>query len=115
MASMASSPVNWVVSAEKMTVVASQLSGIGSEDDGDLTLVAQVVVDRGIAFFLGVGGQEVGDVLLIVQTQCRKHAEGRDNQQYGYREGLVFRQVVVDIEEELVHRDFLLFIKNVEN
>ena len=62
-------------------LVASQLGSVGKENDRDLALVAQIVVDRGITFFFGVGGQEIGDVFLIVQTQCRKHAEGRDNQQ----------------------------------
>ena len=62
-------------------LVASQLGSVGRENDRDLALVAQVVVDRGVAFLLGVSGQEVGDVLLIVQTQCRKHTDGRDNQQ----------------------------------
>ena len=61
--------------------VANQLSGVGRKDDGDLSLVAEVVVDRGVTLFLGVGGQEVGDVFLIVQTQGRTHTQSRDNQQ----------------------------------
>ena len=60
---------------------ASELCGVGREYDRHLTLVAHVVIDRGVAFLLGVGGQEVGDVFLIVQTQSRKHAQGRDDQQ----------------------------------
>jgi hypothetical protein len=36
--------------------IACQLGGVGSKDNRDLALIAQVVVDRCIAFLFGVGG-----------------------------------------------------------
>ena len=79
-----------------------------SEDEGDLALVAQVVVDGGITLLLRVGGQEVGNVFLVVETQGREDAEDRQHQQQRYREGLVLRQVVIDRKEEPVHVPRLL-------
>ena len=54
-------------------LVANEFCSVGGKNDRDLSLVAEVVVNRGVFFLFGVSRQKVGDVLLVVQTQSRKH------------------------------------------
>ena len=70
-----------------------------TEDDSNLSLVAEGIVDGGLPGILSRSWQEVGYVLLIVQLQGQHRSYGKHDEKQDHGKDAVAHKVVVQAKQ----------------